>query len=279
MLKLMYITNKPYVAQIVEQAGVDRVFIDLEYLGKEERQPGMDTVKSGHRESDICAVKQVLRRAQLLVRINPINGDSEREINSVIEKGADIIMLPMFRSTEEVKRFFRIVAGRVPTILLLEHIDAVKCLDDILEIQGIHEIHIGLNDLHLSMNLTFMFELLTNGVVDDIAKKLRRRGIPFGIGGIGRIGTGTLPAEMILTEHYRLHSTGAILSRSFCNVDKIKDECELHEIFAEGVMQIRDYEQSLLHQDALFFEKNKAGVKKCVDEIVYRISKGQDNGK
>lgn len=279
MLKLMYITNKPYVAQIVEQAGVDRVFIDLEYLGKEERQPGMDTVKSNHRESDIGAVKQVLRKAGLLVRINPMNEDSEREINSVIAKGADMIMLPMFKSTKEVERFFSIVAGRIPTILLLEHIDAVKCLDDILEIQGIHEIHIGLNDLHLSMNLTFMFELLTNGVVDDIVKKLRRRGIPFGIGGIGRIGTGTLPAEMILTEHYRLQSTGAILSRSFCNVDKIEDERELYEIFTEGVMQIRDYEQSLLHQDALFFEKNKAEVKRCVDEIVDRISKGRNNGK
>lgn len=274
MLKLMYITNKPYVAQIVEQAGVDRIFIDLEYLGKEERQPGLDTVKSGHQESDIGAVKKVLHKSDLLVRINPLNEDSEREINSVIEKGADLIMLPMFKSAMEVEQFLHFVAGRVPTVLLLEHIDAVNCLDDILDVEGIDEIHIGLNDLHLSMNLTFMFELLTNGVVDDIAGKICGKGIPFGIGGIGRIGAGTLPAEMILTEHYRLHSAGAILSRSFCNVERIKDECELREIFIEGVQQIRDYEQLLLHQDALFFEKNKAAVKECVDEIVRQILKG-----
>lgn len=58
--------------------------------------------------------------------VNPINGDSEREINSVIEKGADIIMLPMFKEKQEVRRFLELVDGRVHVILLLEHIEAVK---------------------------------------------------------------------------------------------------------------------------------------------------------
>ena len=30
MLKLMYITNRPEIALIAEEAGVDRIFIDLE---------------------------------------------------------------------------------------------------------------------------------------------------------------------------------------------------------------------------------------------------------
>ena len=42
-LKLMYITNRPEVAQIAESAGVDRIFVDLEYIGKAQRQGGMDT--------------------------------------------------------------------------------------------------------------------------------------------------------------------------------------------------------------------------------------------
>lgn len=33
-LKLMYITNNPEVATIVEHAGVDRIFIDMEFIGK-----------------------------------------------------------------------------------------------------------------------------------------------------------------------------------------------------------------------------------------------------
>ena len=36
-LKLMYITNRPEVAVIAEQYGVDRIFVDMEYIGKADR--------------------------------------------------------------------------------------------------------------------------------------------------------------------------------------------------------------------------------------------------
>ncbi len=49
MLKLMYITNNPSVASIVEGAGVDRIFVDMEYIGKADRQGGMDAVQSHQR--------------------------------------------------------------------------------------------------------------------------------------------------------------------------------------------------------------------------------------
>lgn len=35
MLKLMYITNNPAIAVIAVNAGVNRIFIDMEVLGKE----------------------------------------------------------------------------------------------------------------------------------------------------------------------------------------------------------------------------------------------------
>ena len=44
-LELMFITNNPEIARIAEGAGVDRIWIDLEKLGKEERQGGMNSVK------------------------------------------------------------------------------------------------------------------------------------------------------------------------------------------------------------------------------------------
>ena len=52
-LKLMYITNNPIVALIAEKNGVDRIWIDLETLGKEERQIGINSVKSHHSIEDI----------------------------------------------------------------------------------------------------------------------------------------------------------------------------------------------------------------------------------
>ena len=48
MLKLMFITKNPDVALIAEKAGVERIFVDLEYIGKALRQGGMDTVQNHH---------------------------------------------------------------------------------------------------------------------------------------------------------------------------------------------------------------------------------------
>ena len=60
MLKLMYITNDPAVAKIAADAGVDRIFIDMEVLGKAERQGGMDTVQSHHTPEDIAKVRDAI---------------------------------------------------------------------------------------------------------------------------------------------------------------------------------------------------------------------------
>lgn len=73
MLKLMYITNRPEIAQIAESAGVDRIFVDLEYIGKIERQGGMDTVQSHHTLNDVKRIAEATTIAELLVRVNPIH--------------------------------------------------------------------------------------------------------------------------------------------------------------------------------------------------------------
>ena len=44
-LKLMYITNKPEIAKIAENSGVDWIFVDQEVKGKEVRQTNLDKVK------------------------------------------------------------------------------------------------------------------------------------------------------------------------------------------------------------------------------------------
>ena len=33
-IKLMYVTNNPQVASIAQEVGVDRIFVDMEYIGK-----------------------------------------------------------------------------------------------------------------------------------------------------------------------------------------------------------------------------------------------------
>ncbi len=52
-LKLMYITNRPDVALIAENVGVDRIFVDMDNIGKSERQGGMDSVQNHHTVEDV----------------------------------------------------------------------------------------------------------------------------------------------------------------------------------------------------------------------------------
>ncbi len=60
-------------------------FIDLEILGKVTRQGHLDTVISDHSIDDIYAVKSIINNSFLLVRVNPINSNSQQEIENVIE--------------------------------------------------------------------------------------------------------------------------------------------------------------------------------------------------
>lgn len=271
MLNLMYITNNPEIARVAQSCGVDRIFVDMEYIGKYERQGGMDTVQNHHTVSDVKNVRKVLDRSQLLVRVNPIHPDSEAEIDAVVNAGADIIMLPMWKNDDDVSAFLNFVDGRAKTMLLLENAEAVHNLDRVLELDGIDEIHIGLNDLHLSLGRKFLFELLADDTVERITKKLVKSGIKFGFGGFGRIGEGLLPAEYIVAEHYRLGSSIAILSRSFCNCSKIEDINILKDIFKSGVKELRAYENYLQGCDSSFFadahRKLCSYVKKIIGEI------------
>ena len=267
MITLFYITNNPKVALIAEEYGVDRIWVDLETIGKAERQPG-NTVKSHHSVQDIRVIKPLLTRSEMLVRVQSWNENSETEIDEVVEAGADIIMLPMWKSAEEVGKFINAVKGRVKTTLLLETKEAVECLEEVLELGGFDEIHIGLNDLHLSYGLTFMFELLADGTVELLCKKIAAKGIPYGFGGIARIGEGALPAEWILKEHFRLGSTRAILSRSFCNVNEVKNLQSVRTIFAKNMALLREYEKKLPGIPEKDLEENRRAIQRRVSEIV-----------
>lgn len=272
-LTLMYITNNPDIALIAEKNGVQRIWIDLEILGKEERQKHMNTVKSHHTVDDIRKIAPILTNSEMLVRINPWNENSVQEINSVIDAGAEIIMLPMWKTTEEIKKFINTVDGRVKTTLLLETREAVLCLDDVLELPGIDEIHIGLNDLHLSYGCTFMFELLTDGLIEHICKKIAEKGLPYGFGGIARLGAGTIPAEQIIIEHYRLGSTRAILSRTFCDSEHISDINEIEQIFRKNMKLLHSFENYIetISKPEVLYSENKREIAAAVADAVQKI--------
>ena len=270
-LDLIYITNDPAVALIAEKNGVDRVMVDLEQLGKEERQKNINSVKSRHFIGDVKKVAEVLTKSRLLVRINPWHEGSREEIEKVIAYGADSIMLPMWKSEAEVDAFLRAVNRRVKTTLLLETKEAVECLDAVLEHPLLDDIHIGLNDLHLSYGMTFLFELLADGTVDRLCEKCAAKGVPYGFGGIAKIGKGLVPAEYVIMEHYRLGSTGVILSRTFCNAEEIGDIEAVSALFTEQMALVRAFEASLADKTEQDYAANRVAVKEYVAQAVQVI--------
>ena len=268
-MRLLYITRDPVIGRMAERAGVDWIFVDLEYRGKHERQARRDTVISAHTVDDVAAMRQVLTSASLMVRINPLGDWSAQEIDDVVAAGADIVMLPFFTTASEVAHFVHLVAGRARTCLLMETMAAVQSVDEILEVPGIDVVHVGLNDLHIERGTRFMFQFLADGSMDALAARFRARGMVFGFGGMARIGELVPPAERILAEHVRLGSTGVILSRSFCHPSMVANHSpELEQHFTSGVQAIRAAEAELAGRDAAWFERNRLQVQAEVQQVV-----------
>ncbi|RYG08446.1 MAG: aldolase, partial [Burkholderiales bacterium] len=214
----------------------------LERNGKAERQAGRNTFISTHEAADIGRIKAVLKRSKLMVRVNPFQpanpAAAEAEITEVLAQGADLIMLPMFNNADELRGFAKLLNGRAPLVPLLETKGALASLDEWIATPGLCEVFVGLNDLHLSLGCSFMFEPLALGHVEKVAVAARRHGLRFGFGGIARLGEGLLAGRDVLAEHVRLGSQAVILSRTFNRVGE-------GETFEDAVAGLRSAERTL----------------------------------
>ena len=270
-LKLMILAAEPDSAAEAQAAGVDRIFYDLEYIGKAERQHGRNTVKSNNSIDDIPAVRKVVTTSELLVRTNPIHAYSKAEVDKAIEYGADILMLPMVIDHHDVEQYVEMVNGRAKVCIMIETAASMARLDKILAVKGVDEIFVGLNDLHISMGLRFMFELLSGGLVEYIANKCNKAGMPFGFGGIARIGEGDLPSDYILGEHVRLGSESVILSRTFKGVVGV--DANAHTInLKEEVDKVRNRMVDISKWTDSEFEENQERIKESVEKVLYKMS-------
>lgn len=268
MMKLMLLTGDPIFAKKAEDCGVDRIFIDLEYINKADRQKGRNTYITHNTVEDVLPMRKVLSKSELLVRVNPINPLSKEEIDAVCEAGADLIMLPMVYDADDVKTFVQLVGGRAKCVPMIETTQAMTRIDEILDIPGIDELYIGLNDLHIGLGLSFMFEVLSGGLLDYMVQKIKAKDIPFGFGGMGKIGEGMLPADAILAEHYRVGSSSVILSRTFRNEVDAEGKPQLD--LQKEIAKIREKENEYVNWQCVDFESNRKFVKETVKKIVER---------
>ena len=78
-----------------------------------------------------------------MARVNPMNPNSQTEIDDAIANGADVIMLPMWRTADDLRQLVRMVNGRAKAMPLLETDTAAEHLPEAVKVSGIDQMHIG----------------------------------------------------------------------------------------------------------------------------------------
>jgi 2-keto-3-deoxy-L-rhamnonate aldolase RhmA len=227
-------TDDPMLAAVADRAGVDRIGVDLETRGKRERQAGLGTWVSSHRPADLRPIRNSVSSARLFARVNPVSGETREEVEALLSLGVEVIMLPMFRSAEELEEFAGVVAGRATVVPLLETVEAARDIERVTRVTAVHEIHIGINDLALSCGMANRFNVLDSELTERVAACVLQAGWRLGIGAIGSVGDSSLPIapDLVYAQYARLGSSAALISRVF--LDGCSDEGRFREAIARS---------------------------------------------
>ncbi len=210
-------TDDPGLATRADAAGVDRIGVDLERRGKRERQSGRGTWISDHTVESLVAVGEVLTRASLFARVDPWHAGTPDQVELLLALGTQVLMLPMFERADEVAKLIDLVAERAQVVPLLETRAAVAGVGELTRVDGVQEVHIGLNDLALALGVRNRFEVLTSELLERVCETIRRARLRLGIGAIGRLDDPGLPipADLVYSRYVRLGAGAALIARSF----------------------------------------------------------------
>ena len=214
---LTLFTNEPTLAADADRAGVDRIGVDMERIGKGQRQGHLATWISDHAETDLARIRPVLQHAQLFTRCNPVHPELRGEIDRLIAAGVRVIMLPYFKSAHDAETFVRLVDRRAHPVLLVETAEAAAVIGDLCRIDGVSEIHVGLNDMRLSLGWPSHFHVLVSEFLERICDCVLGAGHRLGVGGVGRAHDNDLPvpADLVIAQIVRLRAGASLVSRSF----------------------------------------------------------------
>ena len=245
------ITNQVEKAQLLDQCGIQQIMVDVENLGKAERQAGKNAVINYHQIEDAAKLKNAGIKAKIICRINGFYEGIDQEIEQAINSGADTLMLPMILDIKHFEQMLEQISRRIAVIPLIETPYSVFKLNQIIELAKPTQIHFGLNDLHLGLGMKNLFEILLSPVFASAVAYARDKVQLVGIGGVGHpeISQKVMP-ELLINEYKRLGSRSVILSRSFFsqgyNHKIIKSALEQLETYtAEKTSEIKHTELKL----------------------------------
>ena len=215
---LTLVTDDADLAAEADAAGVQRIGIDLERLGKAGRQAEHPQARiSSHVLEDLERLAPRLTRAKLFCRLDPPHPGTGEQIERALGLGAGVLMLPYFAEAADAARFLELVDGRAETVLLVETAPAAWRVELLAALDGLDEVMVGLNDLSWNMGVSNRFSLLASPLMQALATAVRAAGRRFSAGGLGRWDDDDLqsPPDLIYAQYPRLQAQGAWLARSF----------------------------------------------------------------
>ena len=216
-MKYFLFTNSPPLAKFFDSIDcVESIFVDLETLGKRDRQPNPQTFVSTHTPDDVSILRKVIKSSHLGVRINPVNPNTVNEINFLLNCGVDVIMLPYFHNLDEVNFVLEVINGKASLDLLVETPSSLLLVDKI-PLNHIRNLHFGLNDLSIAFKLNHIFSAYFNDQLIASASFLSSAQATFGFGGVGRVYSSPISSFNVLSRSYSLRGQRLILARSFTN--------------------------------------------------------------
>ena len=215
---LTLVTDDPGLAAQADAAGVQRIGVDLERLGKADRQAGYPQARiSAHTLDDLARLGSVLDRARLFCRLDPPHAGTPEQIERALGLGAQVLMLPFFTDPADAARFVALVDRRAETVLLVETAPAAWGVERLAALSGLDEIMVGLNDLSWEIGVRNRFTLLASPLMQALSSAVRAAGKRFSVGGLGRWEDASLetPPDLIYAQYPRLGADGGWLARSF----------------------------------------------------------------
>ncbi len=214
---LTLFTDDPVLATAADHAGIDRIGVDLEYIGKAARQLGTQSRLSDHRAEALAPIAAGLTRADLFARVNPLHEGSEAELEAVLAQGVKVVMLPYFKAIAPVMEFCALLRRRARLVALVETVESLDLITELLALPDIDELHFGLNDLRIQMGFANHFDVLDTVVFRRALDCVRDAGKPFGIAAVAQPGDKSLPVDPLATCRKIVHlgATRALVARSF----------------------------------------------------------------
>lgn len=211
-MKLFLFTTDLAFAKKAAQGGVYSAIVDWESKGKENRQNGHDLEINTDTVADVRRLKLQLT-LPITVRINPLDTQTSTEVELALQAGADIIMLPMAKKANEVKAFLDIVRHRAKTLVQIETKELVADLAAFKQLDWDYA-YIGLNDLMISRQGSYIWEAVSDGTVESTCQALAGR--EYGFGGVTVVDGGQpLSFKLLLSEYLRLGCEISFMRRTF----------------------------------------------------------------